>query len=193
MAGNVVALGNSITLGQGLSAGQDYPSLLGTALGSSFAVTNSGQSGFTTAQLTSNFGSLVQSHFNARAARNILLVNEIGNDLVSGGGGAGVNEATAKANMQALIAMGRFYGWTVLFGTTTPRDAAHFTAGQQTAANNINTFFRSNASESDGIVDFAAATELSDPNSTTYYQDGVHPTAAGAAVLASLACAAIGP
>lgn len=190
MAGNIVCLGNSITLGFGLDDGQDYPTVLGGLLGSSYQVTNSGQSGFHTPDLTANFASLVQSHYVGRT-RNILIVNEIGNDLVSGGEGSGVDEATARGNMQALIAKGRFYGWRVIFATTTPRDASHFTSEQQAAADNINDFFRNNPSERDGFIDWAADPNLDDPTDTTYYQDGVHPTAAGAAVIAELVRAAI--
>jgi lysophospholipase L1-like esterase len=184
--GNVVALGNSITAGAGLSGGQDYPSQLRTSLGSTWQVFNSGHSGETTPQLSANFASYVQSHYTAVATRNILVVNEVGNDLIGG-----ASEATALANMRALIAQGRAAGWRVYFATTTPRTVPNFTAGQQTAASNINAFFRNNASERDGLIDWAANANLSDPANLTYYQDGVHPTAAGAVILASLVFSAL--
>src|SRR6185503_14399870 len=149
---------------------------------------NAGHSGETTPQLLANFTSYAQVHYSTLAPRNVLVVNEVGNDLLTG-----VSEATAQAHMQSLIAQGRSSGWTVYFATTTPRTTPNFTAGQQIAAANINDFFRNNPSESDGFIDWAGDSRLSDPANTTYYQDGVHPTAAGAAVIAALTQAAVSP
>ncbi len=186
LTGNVVALGNSITRGSGLGSAQDYPAVLGAALGGSWQVSNSGHPGETTPQLLASFASYAQAHYSTLAPRNILVVNEVGNDLIGG-----TSEATAKANMQALIAQGRAGGWSVYFATTTPRTVPNFSAGQQTAANNINDFFRNNPAERDGLIDWAADSHLSDPANATYYQDGVHPTAAGAVILAQLTQAAL--
>lgn len=180
LTGNVVTLGNSITEGAGISPGQKYPDVLRAALGHDWQVFNLGHSNFTTSLLLAGFAE-VQSHYAPRAPNNILVVNEISNEIDQG-----VSEATAKANMQALIAMGRASGWRVLFATTTPRDAAHFSAAQNLACANINDFFRNNPSERDGFIDWAADPSLDDPTDATYYQDGVHPTAAGAAILATL-------
>lgn len=180
LAGNIVALGNSITEGAGLTPTQNYPAVLGASLGHDWQVFNCGHSGFTTTQLLAGF-SEVQSHFTNQTTNNILVVNEISNEIDQG-----VSEATARANMQALIAQGRAAGWRVLFATTTPRDAAHFTPAQQQASANINDFFRNNPSERDGFIDWAANVHLADPTDATYYQDGVHPTAAGAVILAQL-------
>lgn len=188
LTGNVVALGNSITEGAGLNTVQNYPVLLGAALGANWQVFNCGHSGFTTTQLIARF-SEVQSHFFTTTSNNILIVNEVSNELDQG-----VSEATAKANMQSLIALGRANGWRVYFATTTPRAiTVTWTAARQLASDNINAFFRSNPSASDGIIDWAANTNLSDPTNATYYQDGVHPTAAGAVIMKNLALAAINP
>lgn len=186
LTGNIVALGNSITQGAGLSATQNYPALLTASLGSAWQVFNAGHSGETTPQLLANFANYAQVHYTSRAVRNILVVNEVGNDLIGG-----ASEATARASMQALIAHARALGWLAYFATTTPRSVPNFSAGQQTAANNINDFFRNNPSERDGFIDWAADANLSDPTNVTYYQDGVHPTAAGAVILASLVSAAL--
>lgn len=182
LVGNVVAVGNSITEGAGLAFAQTWPALLGTALGHDWTVFNRGHSGFTTTQLIGRFPE-VQALWTPRAP-NTLIVNEVSNEIDQG-----VSESAARQNMQTLIALGRANGWRVLFATTTPRDAAHFSSAQNTACANINDFFRNNASERDGFIDWAAA--LPDPTDTTYYQDGVHPTAAGAAVIEGLVRAAI--
>lgn len=188
LVGNVVAVGNSITEGAGLTTTQNYPVLLGGALGANWQVFNCGHSGFTTTQLIARFPE-VQSHFFTTTTNNILIVNEVSNEIDQG-----VSEATAKANMRSLIALGRSSGWRVFFATTTPRGApATWSPAQQTAVDNINTFFRNNPSESDGIIDWAANVNLSDPTNATYYQDGVHPTAAGAVIMKTLALAAINP
>ena len=181
LTGNIVCLGNSITAGDGLSVGQDYPSVLRTSLGATWQVFNCGHSGYTTPQLLAGFAE-VQSHRAWQTSNNVLVVNEVGNDIILGG----ASEATARENMRALIAQGRASGWRVLFATTTPR-----TAGGQVECANINTYFRTHPSEHDGLVDWAADSHLSDPTNTTYYQDGVHPTAAGAVILASLTAAAL--
>lgn len=186
LVGNVVTLGNSITEGAGIAPGQKYPDVLRDALGHDWQVSNLGHSNFTTSLLLAGF-SEVQSKYTNRAP-NILIVNEVSNEIDQG-----VSEATAKQNMQALIAMGRASGWRVLFATTTPRDAAHFSAAQNQACANINAFFRDNPSERDGFIDWAGDPSLSDPTSATYYQDGVHPTAAGAAIMAQLTLDAINP
>lgn len=180
----MVALGNSITHGAGLGAGQDYPSILVAALGSGWQVFNSGHDGETTQQLLDNFTDYAGIRLVSGSVPNILVVNEVGNDIV-----LGADEATALSNMQALIAHARSHGWTVCFATTTPRTS--FNSEQQTAASNINQFFRDNPSEHDGLIDWAADPRLADPDDATYYQDGVHPTAAGAAVIAELTLSAI--
>lgn len=186
LVGNVVTLGNSITEGAGIQPGQKYPDVLRDALGHDWQVFNLGHSNFTTSLLLAGF-SEVQSHWTGRAP-NILIVNEVSNEVDQG-----VSEATAKQNMRDLIAQGRASGWRVFFATTTPRDAAHFSAAQNLACANINDFFRNNPSEHDGFIDWAANANLSDPTNATYYQDGVHPTAAGAAIIAQLTLAAINP
>jgi lysophospholipase L1-like esterase len=181
----LVAVGNSITEGAGLTPTQNYPAVLRATLGATWQVFNCGHSSWTTAQLIGNFPEF-QSKFANHTSRNIMVVNEVSNEIDQG-----VSEATAKANMRTLIAMGRAGGWKVFFATTTPRDAGHFSAGQNQACANINDFFRNNPSERDGFIDWAADSHLSDPTNATYYQDGVHPTAAGAAVMAALTNTAI--
>lgn len=185
LVGNVVCNGNSITEGGGLTPVQNYPAVLGAALGHDWQVFNCGHALWTTPQLLANF-SEVQSHF-TKSVTNTLIVNEVSNDIAGG-----TNEETAKQNMRNLISVGRTNGWRVLFATTTPRTVpASFSAAQQQASENINNFFRNNPLESDGIIDWAANPNLSDPSNATYYQDGVHPTAAGAAVMAQLAQSAL--
>lgn len=184
-AGNIVALGNSITAGGGLTPTQNYPYLLGVALGHDWQVFNCGHATFTTTQLIAIFAE-TQSHYTNRA-QNILIVNEVSNEIDQG-----VSEAAAKQNMRTLIAMGRAAGFRVFFATTTPRGApATWSPAQQQAVDNINNFFRNNPSERDGLIDWAADPNLDDATDATYYQDGVHPTAAGAAIMEQLALAAL--
>jgi lysophospholipase L1-like esterase len=158
---------------------------LGASLGHDWQVFNCGHSSWTTTQLLANFAE-VQSHLSLHTPNNTLIVNEIGNEIDQG-----VSEATARANMQALIAKGRSSGWRVLFATTPPRDAAHFSAAQTLAVNNINAYFRANPAEHDGLIEWAADPLLDDPNDLAIYPDGVHPSATGAARMAALAQAAL--
>lgn len=184
----VVCLGNSITNSL-LSAAEDYPGVLQTLVDPSWTVTNSGFGGFTTPQLTAGFASYVTPYYAPEPRnRNILIVNEIGNDLVANS----ASQATALANMQALIALGRANGWRVYFATTMPRSVG-FSPAQAAAAQAINAFFLANPSESDGVIDWAADPRLSDPTNATYYADGVHPTAAGAAAIADITFHALVP
>ncbi len=183
LVGNVVANGNSITAGGGLTFAQSYPVVMGTTLGHDWQVYNCGHATWTTAQLISNFTE-VQSHFSAQTSANVLIVNEVSNEIDQG-----VSEAVAREHMRTLIAMGRASGWRVLFATTTPRTT--FSAAQLQTLDNINNFFRNNPGESDGIIDWAANASLANPADLTYYQDGVHPTAAGAQIMATLALAAL--
>ena len=101
LTGNIVALGNSITQGAGLSATQNYPALLTASLGSAWQVFNAGHSGETTPQLLANFANYAQVHYTSRAVRNILVVNEVGNDLI---GGASEDERVCEADRLDRIA-----------------------------------------------------------------------------------------
>lgn len=185
MVGNIVCFGNSITAGGGLTPSQSYPFLVGQTLGHDWQVYNYGHATFTTVQLIDIFAE-VQAHFSTYTAKNILIVNEISNEIDQG-----VSQNDALQHMRILIAKGRAAGFRVLFATTTPRDIAHFTVQQQQISANINDFFKTNPSESDGIIDWAANVNLADPTNLTYYQDGIHPTAAGAVIMADMALAAL--
>lgn len=78
----------------------------------------------------------------------------------------------------------------VIGSTTTP--STSFSAGDNAILDELNNLKRADASGFyDTLVDLAADPRLDDPADTTYYQDGTHPTTAGAAAIAELMGAAV--
>lgn len=70
-----------------------------------------------------------------------------------------------------------------MIGTTVPPYTSA-TGAQETQRLLLNDLIRA-SSRYNRVADLAAVPELQDPDDTTYYSDGTHPTAAGAALFAS--------
>lgn len=189
----VVCHGNSLTAGVGAAAGSDYPSQLGTSLGSGYAVVNRGWSGQVTTTLNSAAPFDVNPYYDASRPANWAVLWEITNDIVS----AGSNGATAYANVQTwrTTAAGTYGASKVIVLDCLPRSAMNGT--QETARTDCNASLASEYSiatahprifEKSGgglLVQVSAISDLSNPANTTYYADGTHLTAAGYALIAA--------
>jgi lysophospholipase L1-like esterase len=122
---------------------------------------------------------------------------KVANIAYNNGGTNDITAGTSAANLQTYItnwcAAARAANFKAIIDTTTPNNA--WTGAEQTVWNTFNTWKRANwASIADGFADrqgdptmgpFSAAAN------TTLYPDGLHPSTAGAAILAPYVAAAI--
>lgn len=187
---NLVTDGNSITVGLNLNTDQAWPAVCRGLLFADqashankfWAIKSTAVAGATTPQRTAAFTNDVQSQFSVAYVRNIVTFFEVVNDVVTNA----ATLQTAINNVTLYVNQARTAGWDVMLSTATP--TTNVANGAGTVVNNFNTYLRANPSLSDfPIVDLAANANLSDPTNLTYYQgDGLHPTAAGAAVIAQL-------
>lgn len=102
-----------------------------------------------------------------------------------------LNVATWLSDFAAYCDARRAAGWKVVAATILPSTNASVTAKRGT----VNTALRSWVGvHADAIADFAADATMGPDaaaSDTTYYADGVHPTAAGHALLEPIMTAAI--
>lgn len=109
------------------------------------------------------------------------------NDLAAYTGGA----AQYSIDLAAYCAARRAAGWKVVICTILPRTNATHNTRRAIVNADIATWVGVNC---DAIADFAANADMgddADASNLTYYSDGVHPTAAGQAVLEPILRAAI--
>jgi lysophospholipase L1-like esterase len=183
--------GNSLTAGQGASAGMDYPSQLIALLTSSgvagMETHNFGVSGQQTGSMIADAATQIDPLINV-GVQNILFAWEIGNDIYYNG-----NAVNAENAFQTYCEARRAAGWKVIVFTCPPRNnttpAGDDVATYNTKLSASNTWIRTNyASFADALVDLAADSRLSDyTNMTYYYTDGVHLSNNGYGVVAELA------
>jgi len=207
----IVCDGNSLTVGQGSTGGNNYPSQMGVKYPlSSFAgsITNKGVGGQTTldmeADATSDIDSLLSGSY-----ENILLAWEIRNHLV----------VDAPTNSDAYDAFADYCserqaaGWKVIVATILPSWAASY-RGDNTSTgyaqlesdrNAVNVMLRNGWGDfADGLADLAAVSSIgtfgnhentgyvfntaSRPTTSTngLYDDGTHMTNAGYTVVADV-------
>lgn len=181
--------GNSLTAGQGATAGMDYPSQL-IALLTTLGITgiswnNFGVGGQTTAAMASDAASQVDTQITS-GVQNILFAWEIGNDIYFNG-----NVSTAQTAFANYCTARRAAGWKVIVFTLTPRNQSSSFGDSISAYNakltSANTWLRANwTSFADGIVDIAADSRMDDYTDSTYFSDGIHYTNAGYGVAAEL-------
>lgn len=184
-----MAHGNSITRGFGSSdvTTKSYPPLLQGLLDAAqpgqWVVTRKGFDGFTTPQLTANFAAEVHALYAASVGRNVVLINEGGNQIKNG---ATVQEAIDS--MLAYCSQARDLGWEVWISTATPRVNTTQVMANIAA---FNDYLRAHVLDfGSKLVDFAADPSLDDAHDLTFYNpDGIHPTDAGYAAIANVAFA----
>jgi len=100
------------------------------------------------------------------------------------GAQAYTDEVTYVTNVKAL-ATARSLGIRIVGTTTTP--ATLFTTAENTELLNLNTAVRNDASAAfDVKVDLWSDPRLNNPNDTTYYADGIHPTNNGIVAITEL-------
>ena len=135
-------------------------------------------------------GDQVQSNTNPTAVKTWLTADaNYTNRIVIGLWGSNdINNSRTEAQVEAdidswIASIQAHDAGAILVGLTIlPR--TDFSAGEELIRVAVNNHILNTASF-DHTVDVANATNLTDATNTTYYSDGVHPTDAGAAILAS--------
>lgn len=125
---------------------------------------------------------------------NILVAWEVGNDLFFNG-----NTTDAYDRIVSYCTARRAAGWKVVVGTALYRvfGAGPTPAGDSWTVYNgkidtVNNNIRANWSTfADALADIGGRSEFSDPTSTVYFIDGVHPTGTGRGIVASVVSSAI--
>lgn len=102
---------------------------------------------------------------------------------------ANMTRAAILADMQNYVAARRAAGFKKVIVATVPH-ATNYSAGQNTVRDDLNAFIRA-ATWIDAVADFAVRPELANGANATYFYDGLHPTAAGAQVMADVIVAAL--
>src|SRR5690606_17387894 len=142
--------------------------------------------GTTYAQRTTNAATRVDP-FVSNAARNVLIDIAGQSDLL--------NSLTAEQLLvaaESYAADRRAAGFDRIVVTTVPSmtDAWGWDANmeeQRVAYNDL----LLNSTAFDAVADIASIPELADPSDTTYFSDGLHPTPAGADLMAPVIAAAV--
>lgn len=177
--------GDSITLGTGLTTGQDFPAqamLLSWFAGRGTKV-NLGVSGQTVATMVSNFATDLQPYCAAAtSSAPVYAFIEGGiNDIANG-----VSAATTFSNLQSYWSSAASAGCTVIATTVMQarNPALPCTGSCETARQALNSSIRASTSYTYLLP---ADLLLSDPTDTAFFQsDKTHPTAAGAAKYAQM-------
>ena len=182
---HLIFVGNSITSGAGSTGGNTYPYYTAKALGllgGKCSYANLGHSGETTQQLLARYASEVTPTLHT-GSKNILVLNEIGNDIYLNG----LTARQAVDNYWAYVAVARAAGIEVLASTCGPR--ALFSPAQLTTLLDANALVEAEFSANGcfDFADFGTIAEIQDINDTTYLADGTHPTSAGYSCYARVA------
>lgn len=175
--------------GQSLNAtpiNHSYPRQLMTVLRSGVPWNNVAIGG--TSWSTLDNTALQRTYSHAPLANYAILILCGGtSDILEGDDGA-----TVVADMFNYSNAGRSGGFDYVIGTTITPNLA-FTGGQESIRTSANGFILAAVPATfNAVVDFAADSRLSDASNLTYYNaDGLHWTAAGADVAASLMAPAL--
>jgi lysophospholipase L1-like esterase len=201
---NVVCDGDSITAGYLLSNPytQDWPAQTEAALGSAYVFNNFAVSGETVATMTTNAPSTIDPLVSSAYRNNIAVLFGGTNDIYFDAD----SDDTASTTISRVVAYcqaRQAAGWQVVVTTLLPRDdfpgtstlpatqATHFEARRQA----FNTYIRNNwQSFANALADVGNDPNMGqagDETNATLFTDGVHPTAAGAAIVAGYMQAAI--
>lgn len=195
----LVADGNSLTVGQGSTGGQDYLQQLKTLLTDTApkviadpVLANFGVGGQTTDAMIADAATQIDTTLAAVGtySAQVLLGWEGTNDLYFG-----ATAQDAYDDLATYYAARKAAGWRVLAFTITPRSNSGTPSDFETKRQQVNALLRANwPAFADGLVDVAADHRIGREGAetdTTYYTDLVHMTNAGYAVVAELASAAV--
>lgn len=173
--------GDSITVGAG--AATPYPTQLLATLGiATNDWINVALSGQTTTNCFSDFDTQIWPYTNSGDPIYIIWAGT--NDLKLGG-----TAATTWTGIQALAARARTCGFKVVQLTILPRSDAGTPGSFEADRQTVNTNIRNNSTLFDAIADVGADPTIGDAGdetNATYYQDLVHLTTAGNAIVAGL-------
>ncbi len=130
-----------------------------------------------------DFPSRVAPHHDPAAPFNIVLFHGGDNDIA-----AGRTAGQAADSLGRYVALAHAQGWTVIVSTELGRP--DWSPSAQAALAEYNVLELRNAAGADLVIDYANASGMADPDARAsgglYNADGVHPSAAGYAVLADL-------
>jgi hypothetical protein len=112
--------------------------------------------------------------------------------IAAGSGGGDLTAAQAMTAMESYWTARRTAGVDYIVACTVPpMTAAWLDSDGQTQRSNLNPLILA-SSGPDVVADIAALSHAADPANTTYFYDGLHPTATLAAEFAATIAAAIG-
>jgi hypothetical protein len=181
---------------QGINgASNSYPGRLAVMLGAS--VTNYGVGGQDISNMLTDAGTQIDNALSA--ALNILCVGEVRNELVNRGAAANARIAVDKlwqycdgrrASVAAAGKQLRIVVWNILPCTRT--SSPFGVAGLKVLFDESNAYIRNEWREhADSYVDVRSDSRLSDADDGAYFDDQVHLTNAGDAILARMMYSAI--
>ena len=174
----IVPDGNSNTAGYGLSAGNDYPTLVYNLLGGAGAgytmSTNFAVSGQTTQQMQADAVAQIDAVYDGSKTRNFLIAWEMENDIFINA----VSGATAATNMLNYWNGRKTAGYYVI-GATSPLRGIDITVNN--SIKTANTAVKAAPSNYSAIIDIPALPILSNNRSSVGYQsDFTHFNLSGA-------------
>ncbi len=185
----ILFVGNSLTWGAGIQPGVtegpanpgNYVNQAAALLPSGVRIQNLGVNGRTTPQMAAD-AAIVDSQYSDRNTANIVVAWEIGNDIQ-----LGATATDAYSHFADYCAARKAAGWAVVALTVPPRHSPAMPLGFNDAVAYDDTEIRANwGAWADGLADVAADPRLLDPANGTYFEDGIHLTAAGYGVVASI-------
>lgn len=186
----LVLAGNSLTSGQGstggatqlLSAsGTNYPSRVLSALSATWDIRTDAYPGRSLSQMIAESPTFSDMMTVNTGVRKAMVAWEVTNTLAST-----QSAATTLAQLEQYCAARKSAGFSVLVGTCIARGGSLY-AGFEADRLAVNASILANfANYADGVVDFAAKTELSNTANATYFNaDQIHLTDAGYQVAAT--------
>lgn len=183
----LVCDGDSIMTGEGSQPLTKYETGLGARIANSlrdYAVANYGVSGQTVSDMNSNRAVTAESNRLPLADQNLCLAFGGTNDIE-----AGESASTVYARLKTYADAMRDAGFRVIVGTILDRAWGSDGAAKDAVRTELNSRIRaSGCDDFDAVADFANIAELSDSTDSTYYMnDGIHPNAAGVALMTSTA------
>jgi lysophospholipase L1-like esterase len=198
----VVCDGDSLTYGTGAVHGtSDYPTLMTALLNPNYWSMggNLGVSGQPVGPVGTNPSMLyaaaqgggIDSLYTGALANNVCLAWGGNNDIR-----LGADAATVLARLQSYCAGRKQKGWKVLVFTILPCTGNGYAASFESIRNALNIALRATwHSFCDGLVDVAADSRIGvlgeEVQTTYYYTDRIHLNAAGYAIVAAYAAAAV--